>query len=167
MEDFADDLPPESESISEELSRLARETIEAQSGMPDMAAARERCRRVIDLYTQGALNDGRDFFHAAWVLLGGETQAHYNLSRELARMATDLGEARAWTLRAMAWDRWLVARGVPQRFGTQIIKKDGIWSLGQVDPQVSDLDRALYAVPPLYMQRQRAEQLQSQEDRDR
>jgi hypothetical protein len=63
----------------------------------------------------------------------------------------------------MAWDRWLVVSGKPQRFGTQIIKQGGHWSLGLVEPEVSDLERALYAVPPLYVQRQRAEQLERQE----
>ncbi len=157
-------LTPEREDPSEELVRLAREAIEAQIGSVDMAEARRRCQRVIDMYSEGLIHDGRDHFHAAWVMLCGETQDHYSMARMLARRATELGEERAWTLRAMSWDRWLVKSGHPQRFGTQIIKQDGRWSLGEVDPKVSDLDRALYAVPPLYVQRQSAEQLQRREE---
>ncbi|MEI8307124.1 MAG: hypothetical protein WCF99_08655 [Chloroflexales bacterium] len=157
-------LTPERENPSEELVRLAREAIEAQIGSVDMAEARRRCQRVIDMYSEGLIHDGRDHFHAAWVMLCGETQDHYSMARMLARRATELGEERAWTLRAMSWDRWLVKSGHPQRFGTQIIKQDGRWSLGEVDPKVSDLDRALYAVPPLYVQRQSAEQLQRREE---
>lgn len=156
-------LRPQHEEPGEELERLARETLEAQSGTPDPVSARRHCQRVIDLYAQGCVVDARDNFHAAWVLLCGETQAHYNLARMFARRATELGEMRAWTLQAMAWDRWLVASGKPQRFGTQIIKQHGRWTLGAVDPTVSDLERAFYAVPPLYVQQQRAEQLQRQE----
>lgn len=152
------------EGPSEELARLARETLEAQAGPTDTAGARVRCQRVIDLYAQGVIQDARDNFHAAWVLLCGETQAHYNLARMFARRATALGEARGWTLQAMAWDRWLVANGQPQRFGTQIIKQGGRWSLGAVDPNVSDNERAMYGVPPLFVQRQQADQLQRQED---
>jgi hypothetical protein len=110
--------------------------------------------------------EARDNFHAAWVMLCGETQGHYSLARMFARRATEMGEERAWTLRAMAWDRWLVAGGKPQRFGTQIIKQQGRWSLGSVEAGVSDLERAFYAVPPLYVQRQRAEQLERQESDD-
>jgi hypothetical protein len=66
----------------------------------------------------------------------------------------------------MAWDRWLVASGKPQRFGTQMIKQDGRWSLGAVDPATNDFERALYAVPPLYVQEQRAKQLQRQEEEE-
>jgi hypothetical protein len=158
-------LTPEGEDASEELARLAREAIEAQAGSLDMAGARKRCQRVIDMYTAGLVRDGRDHFHASWVMLCGETQGHYSMARMFARRATEMDEERAWTLRAMSWDRWLVASGKPQRFGTQIIKQGGRWSLGEVDPQVTDLDRALYAVPPLYVQRQSAEQLQRREEK--
>jgi hypothetical protein len=152
------------EGPAEELTRLARETIEEQVGSSDTAAMRIRCQRVIDLYASGAIEDARDYFHAALVLLYGETTAHYELSRNFAHRSVKLEEARAWTVVAMAWDRWLLAAGKPQRFGTQIIKKGGRWSLGEIDPEISDLDRAFYGVPPLYVQQQRAEQLQRQED---
>lgn len=150
------------EDPGDELARLAQETIEGQGN--DAAAVRTRCQRVIDLYANGAISDSRDHFHAALVLLYGEKPAHYELARTFARRAADQGEPRAWTLVAMSWDRWLLAVGRPQRFGTQIIKQGGRWSLGLVDEQVSDLDRAFYGVPPLYVQRQRADQLQRQED---
>ncbi len=154
---------PNLESPGEELERLARESLEAQSDLSDLDGMRRRCQRVIDLYAQGRIIDASDNFHAAWVLLCGETAAHFNLARMFARRAAELGEARAWTLEAMAWDRWLVATGKPQRFGTQILKQHGRWSLGAVDPTVSDLERAFYGVPPLYVQQQRVEQLQRQE----
>jgi hypothetical protein len=166
MDEDEEPLLPHHEEPGEELERLARETLEAQAGTADPVGARRRCQRVIDLYAQGAVVEARDNFHAAWVMLCGETQGHYSLARMFARRATEMGEERAWTLRAMAWDRWLVAGGKPQRFGTQIIKQQGRWSLGSVEAGVSDLERAFYAVPPLYVQRQRAEQLERQESDD-
>jgi hypothetical protein len=163
MSDFPEEQP-EFEEPGDELARLARETIDSQSGTIDMVSARRRCQRVIDMYNNGDILDGRDYFHAAWVMLCGENLAHFELARNFAQQATELDEDRAWTLRAMAWDRWLVAMGRPQRFGTQIVKQRGRWSLGEVDPQINDHQRALYAVPPLFIQTQRAEQLQRQED---
>lgn len=154
---------PHLEGPSEELERLARESLEAQADPSDLTGMRQRCQRVIDLYAQGHIVNAYDNFHAAWVLLCGESAAHFRLARMFARRAAGLGEARAWTLEAMAWDRWLVASGKPQRFGTQILKQHGRWSLGAVDPAVTDLERAFYGVPPLYVQQQRAEQLQRQE----
>ncbi len=153
------------ETPGDELARLAQETIESQVQGNDAATMRTRCQRVIDLYANSAIEDARDNFHAALVLLYGEQSAHYELSRMFARRAAKLGEVRAWTVGAMAWDRWLLSKGRPQRFGTQIIKQGGRWSLGEVDPGMTDLERAFYGVPPLYVQRQRAEQLQRQEER--
>lgn len=164
MDDEPEPLEPQSETPGEELERLARETLEAQAGTADPVGARRRCQRVIDIYAAGHIEHARDNFHAAWVMICGETQAHYSLARMFARRATELGEVRGWTLRAMAWDRWLVATGKPQRFGTQIIKQHGRWSLGAIEPTVSDVERAFFAVPPLYVQRERVEQLQRQEE---
>ncbi len=155
---------PGDESPAEELARLAQETIESQMGSTDPAAMRIRCQRVIDLYANGSILEARDHLHAALVLLYGEKSAHYELARTFAQRAARQGESRAWTVTAMAWDRWLLAMQRPQRFGTQIIKKNGRWSLGEVEPDMNDKERAFYGVPPLHVQQQRAKQLQSQEE---
>ncbi len=152
------------EDSSDELARMAQETIEEQMNAPDVANMRTRCQRVIDLYAKGMIEDGRDHFHAGLVLLHGERTAHYELARTFSRRASDMGEARAWTVQAMAWDRWLLSLGKPQRFGTQIIKQQGRWSLGDVDVRITDSLRAFYGVPPLFVQEQRVRQLQRQED---
>jgi hypothetical protein len=161
---FDDENEMREEEPGEELSRLAQETIEGQANGTDLATMRRRCQRVIDLYAKGAIRDARDNFNAALVLLYGEKTAHYDLARTFARRAAKLGEQRAWTLNAMAWDRWLLSIDKPQHFGTQIIKQGGNWSLGQVEEHTSDLERAFYGVPPLYVQLQRVEQLQRQEE---
>lgn len=155
---------PGDELPGDELARLAQETIEGQVHSTDAAAMRTRCQRVIDLYAKGAIEDSRDNFHASLVLLYGEQASHYDLARVFAQRAAKEGETRGWTVCAMAWDRWLLSTGKPQRFGTQIIKQGGRWSLGEIDTKTSDLDRAFYGVPPLYVQQQRAEMLQRQED---
>ncbi len=163
MDDEFAPLEPENGDAGDELERLAQESLEAEGEQHDTVQARQRCQRVIDLAHAGLVQDARDNFHAAWVLICGDSATHYQLARYFARRACALGEPRAWTLRAMAWDRWLIAVGKPQRFGTQILKQAGHWSLGAVDPSITDLERAFFAVPPLYVQQQRAEQLQNEE----
>lgn len=160
--DIDNEEPLFDEDPATELARLAQETIESQSETMDAVQARIRCQRVIDLYAQGVIQEARDNFHAALVLLYGELQSHYDLARMFARRGAALGDARSWTVQAMAWDRLLILQRKPQRFGTQIFKKAGIWTLGDVDPHVSDTERALYGVPPLFVQQQRVEQLQRQ-----
>lgn len=157
-------LGDEGESTSEELARLAQETLQTQSGEFDVAVMRIRCQRVIDLYAMGAITEGRDNFHAALVLLYGERTSHYDLSRTFAWRAAHDGEMRSWSVYAMAWDRWLISQGKPQRFGTQIIKQKGRWTLGEIDPALNDRERAMYGVLPLDVQHQRAAQLQKREE---
>ncbi len=165
MDEFEFNAGSEGETVSEELMRLARETLESQN-TNESTSTRERCQRVIDLYAQGAILEARDNFHAALVLLYGERTAHYELATMFAHRAARLGESRAWSVVAMAQDRWLIAEGQPQRFGTQIIRQGGRWTLGRIDPQTTDLQRAMYGVLPLYVQQQRAEQLQRREEAD-
>jgi hypothetical protein len=156
------------EDPSDELARLAQETIDTQTSneLADIFETRKRCERVITLHEQGFVLDARDNFHAALVMLYGERVSHYQMSRTCAYQSAKDGEERAWTLYAMAWDRWLLALGKPQRFGTQIVKQHGEWSLSTVDPAVTDNERAFYGVPPLFVQEQRARYLQREEDRD-
>jgi hypothetical protein len=150
----------------DELARMAQETIESQVGGSDIENVRRRCERVLTLYEQGAIEDSRDHFHAALVLLYGERSRHYELSRLLSFRSARMGEMRAWTLEAMARDRWLLSVGRPQHFGTQIIREGGRWSLGNIEERTTDTERAMYGVPPLYVQQQRAQQLQRQEERE-
>jgi hypothetical protein len=156
------------EDPSDELARLAQETIDTQTNLEpsDIMESRNRCERVMMLHNQGLVLGARDNFHAALVMLYGERVSHYHLSRMCAYQAAKEGEERAWTLYAMASDRWLLALGKPQQFGTQIVKQHGQWSLSEVDPKITDNDRAFYGVPPLFVQEQRAKYLQREEDRD-
>jgi len=153
------------QGASEELALMAQETIDSQINATTVDDSPLRGQRVLDLYNQGVIQNARDCFHAALVLLYGDKLAHYELAWSLARQAALLGEQRAWTVQAMAWDRWLLTSGKAQRFGTQIIKQRGRWSLGPVDPRITDNERAFYGVPPLFVQEQRAQQLQNQEDK--
>lgn len=158
--------PAGEESPSAELERLAEEQINDldSEGEERIIRGRLRRERVVALYAQGKIETAADHYHAALIMLYGEDVAHYDLARPFARRAAALGETRAWSVLAAAWDRALLARGQPQRFGTQFIREDGRWSLGQVDPSVTDAERAMYGVPPLWVQQQSVEQLQRRED---
>ncbi|WP_298402625.1 hypothetical protein [uncultured Chloroflexus sp.] len=156
-----DELTPEDPLT--ELSRLASEAIDSQSKGATSAERRRRCDRVLELEAQGFITDDRACFLAGLVMICGESVADFHHAHRFARRATELGDERAWTLRAMAWDRLLIELGRPQHFGTQIIRMGGRWSLGEVNPQVTDWERALFGVPPLYVQLQRVEELQRSE----
>ena len=154
------------EDPSAELERLAEEQINDLdcTGEERVRRGKERRAGVLALYSQGALRSAQDNYHAALVMLYGEDVAHYELAKTFAQRAGAIGEPRAWSVIAAAWDRSLIGRGRPQRFGTQFIREDGRWSLGRVDARVTDAQRALYGVPPLWVQQQNVEQLQQRED---
>ncbi len=160
-------MDPDDEFIPEdpltELSRLASEAIDGQAKGASSAERRRRCDRVLEMEAQGYLTDERAYFLAGLVMICGETVADFRHAHRFARRATELGDERAWTLRAMAWDRLLIELGQPQHFGTQIIRIGGRWLLGEVNPRVTDWERALFGVPPLYVQLQRVEELQRSE----
>jgi hypothetical protein len=167
MAEEAQSMEPLSpEELSAELERLAEEQVnDLDSEGEDRARrSKERRERVVALYARGALRSAQDYYYAALVLLYGDEVAHFDLARTFARRAATMGEARAWSVIAAAWDRALLARGRPQRFGTQFIRESGRWSLGRVDPRVNDYERAFYGVPPLWYQQQNVDQLQRRED---
>jgi hypothetical protein len=158
--------PLSPEELSAELERLAEEQVNDldNEGEDRAGRSKERRERVVALYARGALRSAQDYYYAALVLLYGDEVAHFDLARTFARRAATTGEARAWSVIAAAWDRALLARGRPQRFGTQFIRESGRWSLGRIDPRVNDYERAFYGVPPLWYQQQNVDQLQRRED---
>ena len=56
-------------------------------------------------------------------------------------------------------DRFLMSSGKPQLYGTQFRKIDGVWKLHEVDPNVTDEERAKWNVPPLTEAKSRAVQM--------
>lgn len=149
-----------SDSFSQELKQLADEQLHNE----DSTLRRERCARVCDIAVDGGIRTGEDFYHAAVVLLHGETPEEFATALHFARTAAKQQEPRAWSVIAATWDRLLIAKKRPQRFGTQFVKINGKWSLGAVDPSTTDAERALYAVPPLWVQQKNAEVLQRREE---
>jgi hypothetical protein len=154
------------EELSAELERLAEEQVNDldNEGEDRGLRSKQRRERVVALYARGVLRSAQDFYYAALVLLYGDDVAHFDLARTFAKRAATMGEMRAWSVIAAAWDRSLLARGRPQRFGTQFIREHGRWSLGKIDQRVNDYQRALYGVPPLWYQQQNVEQLQRREE---
>jgi len=132
-------------------------------GTPEYRLLRERDadrrKRVEAMIEPGALKEPEDYYHAAWILNHGESVEEIWHAHILAEQAVKLGLRRARWLAAATYDRWLMYRGKPQKYGTQIVpdgKRQRVWD---VEPDTSDAERAEWDVPALAEMERRAEEL--------
>lgn len=123
-----------------------------------------REKRVEELLDAGQAKVSADYFHAAMVFQHGGTPAHAQHAHDLAMQAVKLDENNdgARWLAAASLDRKLMYEGKPQRYGTQFRRTDGPWVLWEVDPAVTDAERAEWNVPSLAEQRKRVAAMNAQ-----
>ena len=119
----------------------------------------ERLKRTREIAAAGGLKTADDYFRAALVFQHSSETADYQQAHQWCLKAVeldpDLPDAR-W-LAAATEDRYLMNQGKPQRYGTQYRKVEGKWALWEVDPAVTDEERAKWEVPTLAEARKRAE----------
>lgn len=119
----------------------------------EKVGARDRAReaRVKELYRDGLLQTGEDYYHAAMVLQHAPAVEDTLLAHSFSVVAISKGERRGKWLAAATLDRSLMRMNLPQQFGTQYSAS----SLGEpmklyeTSEQVTDLLRAELDVPPL------------------
>ncbi len=112
--------------------------------------------RVHALDAAGAIQTSASKYYAAMILQHSQSGEDYRRAHELAQAAAHDGEGRARWLAAAALDRYLMSRGLPQKYGTQFRTIDGVWVLHEVDPTITDEERAEWDCPPLEQARRRA-----------
>lgn len=118
-----------------------------------------RRRRVDELLDGGVALSAQDLYWASMVHQHGGTQVDSERAHELAMqaLAIDRYHGDALWLAAATADRVLWFAGKPQKFGTQIVRKEGKYEVYDVDPSVTDEERARWNVPTLAEARKRAE----------
>ncbi len=85
----------------------------------------ERRHAVDGLLRRDELHTGSDFLHAAVIFQHGGRAADFLLAHALALAALGMGRADAGWLAAATLDRYLLADGKPQIYGTQFIPGQG------------------------------------------
>jgi len=122
------------------------------------AARRARARAILAECGEDGLTP-EDLYRAAWLFNHGDTIEEAERGVHLAERAAAGGHGPARWLSAAAHDRWCMYRGLPQRYGTQIVP-DGVgYRVWDTDPAVTDEERAARDVPPLAEQRRRAAEM--------
>lgn len=122
----------------------------------------ERRARVDAIVKAGGAKAADDWFHAAMVFQHGQGTEDIARAHAYAAKALEVepNHSTAKWLYAASKDRWLMREKKPQLYGTQFTKDEtGKWVLYEVDPSITDEERAKYNVPPLVAARARAEQM--------
>lgn len=86
-----------------------------------------------------------DHAHAAWILLGSPKSEDLEQAYTLGQLAAYHHAPAAKGLVITAYDRWQVATGAPQRYGTAV----GAGCFYPVEESFTDAQRAQWGAPPL------------------
>jgi hypothetical protein len=110
-----------------------------------------RLKRTRELYLSGALLTGADWLHAALILQHSSEPDDFLLAHEMCVAALILGEKGGKWLVAATEDRFLMAIGRKQRFGTQYEAAGGPgkFRLAPTDSRVTDALREALGAPTL------------------
>jgi hypothetical protein len=85
----------------------------------------ERRAAASKLLASGKIKTAHDYLGAAQIFTRGSTDADFAQARSLALEAVHRGALTGYLLAAQTWDRWLLATGHPQHFGTQFRSTSG------------------------------------------
>ena len=107
--------PPQGQPTPSEADRKKMEEEFKKADAED----RQRRTEVMGYLRQGKITAADDLGYAALIFQHGTCLDHFALAHLLAAKAVERGSELARTLYALTLDRYLVAAGKPQRFGTQ------------------------------------------------
>jgi hypothetical protein len=110
---------------------------------------RERMKKLeILLKTKPELN-GKELYMIAMIYQHGITIPEYKKAVMYAKRSMGKGYKKARWLYIAAIDRLLMHQGKKQKFGTQYIRKRGVWYLYGVNKKTTDEERKKYGLPSL------------------
>jgi len=108
-----------------------------------------RLQKTLEMVRSNSLRTAGDFFRAAVVVQRSDDFEHILLAHDLSLTALALGEKHASAVCASTEDRFLLAKGLKQRYGTQYTKSGMKVEVAPVSDGVTDTMRAVTGVPPL------------------
>lgn len=152
------------DAIEEELKAAfdKDQNTRGSTGPTDLEGDERRRFRVLELLAQGLIATPASRYYAAMILqhtpqdlsngrFVSRSAENYLLAHYLAKSAAEAGQKGARNLAAACYDRYLVARGRPQKYGTQfsLNPKTGRMEFDPVDPATTDAERAAWDVTPI------------------
>jgi hypothetical protein len=109
-----------------------------------------RVNKVRQIVAADLLTTAQDYANAARILQHGDKATDYQKAQELSIKAFELGEEDMLRHSGLAEDRYLLAIGKAQKYGTQFFcEPERGWQLYPVDTTVTDEERAQLSIEPL------------------
>jgi len=108
-----------------------------------------RIQQAVEMVRGDKLKTGRDFFRAAAIVQRSSSSENILLAHDLSLTAIAYGEKQATAIAASTEDRFLLAQGLKQRYGTQYVNSGNRVDLAPIDGSVTDTMRTQLGVPAL------------------
>jgi hypothetical protein len=137
---------------SRQLAKLRAQDEHDRAHWSESIADRDAARVSIvrTLVSEGRICSPQDHYDAAWILQRSTESEDQLRAHVFAFHALASGMRKAEKLTAVAYDRWLVSRGLPQWYGTQYRTDSNMRTcLIEVDPQAPDAERVAVGLPRL------------------
>jgi len=130
------------------LYQATRKDYEEQAPNQD-SNNKKRIKTVWKMHGGGHICTPLNMMHASWVLSRSRNVEQNEAAHEYAKqaMAHHVNEA-AW-LTAVSYDRWFVARGMEQRYGTQRSVENGRLCLYPLKDGATDQERQQFGHQPI------------------
>jgi hypothetical protein len=152
---FACKTSPE-EMTMEELYQASIRDLSSDSGLGGLSPKvqkreEKRIEAARHAWLEQRVKSAGDHLWCAAVLYGSDASEDLELARKLALRAVELGEPRGLPLSAEIGDKELLARGLPQRYGTQVVFDDFLrrYRMWDLDPGTTDAERRAVGLPSL------------------
>lgn len=152
-------MPPETDNLRlEELyaaDQSDREKVYSSSSEIDALKERDHDRRreVAEMMKLGNVNTSNDLYRAAVIFLHGAEPKEFLTAHRLAVMASINGHRPSRWLSAASLDRFLMATGLPQVYGTQFEHSEDEnryqLRLPIDDTTVLHFEKRFFGVPPV------------------
>lgn len=115
--------------------------------------ARDKTRRMqtAQFIKDQQLTEAVDFYHAALIFQHGDAVDDFQQAHHLARQSLNMGYEGSKWMYASTYDRWQLAAGKPQIYGTQfVLNTEGKWQFAEpLDRTFADSERLKYGLPPI------------------
>lgn len=150
-----------SEASQAEVSMRLRTLYEAEAADAANVTAdkaerdKARTKEVLKTLKKGLVCSAEDQFYASWVIRHSTDVDTLQTAYDLAVASMKGHIDRSNWLTATTFDRLQVYSGFPQRYGSMIGHEKGVVCLYEIDPTVTDEDRAQYRMPPIADQYQK------------